>query len=489
MGYTVFYGGQNLKDDRAAWDSCGTDYIVRTNVEKTSFADSRRRRRYWCASPTSSNIGWKGDGTGGQACSGLGSVSALGGGQNGFTGKDQHFPGKFAGYKCAVSTPRNCTEWGTRGSGWMRMPYCKKYEDLPMGPKLKTWSGDSKMTTAGVKDNDGKFKSLWDQIVFGVKTQYDTSDGFCADAKNLSTVVHKDGRTCYEMLKGAGQQALADTKTKSYCESATGRMDEKCKCYNVTGSGFLDNCRKNPTWPGCKELIPRISELEKLLKGSNLTLAEIGNADCIVPDICGNAGIYIPSGGKPVCETKMEVCNQVMKQDNVEAYGDLKSIQSCNFSGENSLANIQKRKDEEKAAAAAAAVAAKKKDEEKAKAAAAAKKKKDEDAKKKKAADAKKSAAKKAADAKKKKAADAKKKKAADAKKKKAADAKKKKAADAKKKAPAPAPSAAPATKPGGMPQQTQIGLAVGGVIVLISCLLFLMMMMRGGGGGGGRRR
>ena len=66
-----------------------------------------------------------------------------------------------------------------------------------------------------------------------------------------------------------------------------------------------------------------------------------------------------------------------------------------------------------------------------------------------------------------------------------------KKAADTEKKAPAPAPSAAPAVggglaKPGGMPQQTQIGLAVGGVVVLISCLLFLMMMMRGGGG---RRR
>jgi hypothetical protein len=317
---------------------------------------------------------------------------------------------------------------GTTGSGWLKRQFCKKYETPSMGPQLKTWSGDSKMTTAGVKDNDGKFQSLYDQIVFGIKTQYDTSDGFCADAKNLSTVVHKDGRTCYEMLKGAGQQALADTKTKSYCESATGRMDEKCKCYNVTGSGFLDNCRKNPNWPGCKELIPRISELEKLLKGSNLTLAEIGNADCIVPDICGNAGIYIPSGGKPVCETKMEVCNQVMKQDNVKAYGDLKSIQSCNFSGENSLDNVQARRDAEKAAAAAAAVAAKK-----------------------------------------------------------AADAKKKapSPASASKKAPAAGGGLA---KPGGMPQNTKIAIGVGGVVVLCCCLLLMMMMMSGGGGGRRRR-
>src|SRR5210317_2569507 len=100
MGYTVFYGGQNLKDDRSAWDSCGTDYTIRTNVEKTSFLDSRRRRKYWCASPTSSNIGWKGDGTGGQACSGLGSVTALGGNDS-YIGRSENFNNAFAGYKCA----------------------------------------------------------------------------------------------------------------------------------------------------------------------------------------------------------------------------------------------------------------------------------------------------------------------------------------------------------------------------------------------------
>jgi hypothetical protein len=353
-------------------------------------------------------------------------------------------------------------------TGLIKTRYCKKYENLPMGPQIKTWSGDSKMTTAGANDNNRKFKSLYDQIVFGIQTQFGMSTGFCADAKNLSTVVHKDGRTCYQMLKGAGQQALADTKTATYCATAEGRKDEKCKCYNVAGSGFLNRCKANPTWAGCKEIMPRINELQTLLKGSNLKEDDFGNADCIVPDICGGAGVYIPSGGKPNCAKKMEVCNQVMNQDNVKAYGDLKAIQSCNFTGANSLENVQKKRDAEKAAAA------------------------------KKALDAK-------------KAADAKKKRDADAKKKRDAAAKKKKTpapapAPASKKAPAtsrtpsesPAPAtasaAAPATggglaKPGGMPQQTQIGLAVGGVVVLISCLLFLMMMMMGGGGGGRRRR
>jgi len=479
MGYTVFYGGHNpnKQHDRASWNACGTDYQTDNNVEKTSCAGicHRRRRRYWCVNPTSSKIGWKSDGSGGQACSGIGSVSGLGGGQAGFAGKDQHFPGKFAGYKCAVSTPRKCVDWGTTGSGWMKRPYCKKYETPSMGPQLKTWSGDSKMTTAGAKDNNGKFKNLYDQIVFGVETRYGNSTGFCADAKNLSTVVHKDGRTCYQMLKGAGQQALADTKTATYCATAEGRKDEKCKCYNVAGSGFLNRCKANPTWAGCKEIMPRINDLQKLLKGSNLKEDDFGNADCIVPDICGGSGIYIPSGGKPNCAKKMEVCNQVMNQENVKAYGDLKAIQSCNFTGANSLENVQKRRDAEKAAAAAAAVAAKK-----------------------------------AADA-----AAAKKKRDAAAKKKRDAAAKKKRDAAAKKKAPSPAstskkaptasrtPSGSPApaassaaapsvggglAKPGGMPQNTKIAIGVGGVVVLCCCLLLMMMMMSGGGGGRRRR-
>ena len=490
MGYTVFYGGSNPKkqSDRSSWNNCGTDYQVQTNVEKTS-RGFRRRRRYWCASPTGSKIGWKGDGTGGQACAGLGSVSGLGGGEAGFTGKDQHFPGKFAGYKCAVATPRVCVEKGVRERRFfgrvIKTPYCKRYEDESMGPKLKTWSGDSKMTTAGANDNDRKFKSLYDQIVFGIETRYGTSTGFCADAKNLSTVVHRDGRTCYEMLQGAGQKALADTKTATYCATAAGRKDEKCKCYNVAGSGFLNRCKANPTWAGCKEIMPRINELQKLLKGSNLKEDDFGNSDCIVPDICGGPGVYIPSGGKPNCAKKMEVCNQVMNQDNVKAYGDLKAIQSCNFTGANSLDNVQKRRDAEKAAAAKKALDAKN-------AAAAAKRKRDAAAAAKKKRDA-------AAAAKRKRDAAAKKKRDAAAKKKTPAPASSSKKAPAASRTPSGSPAPAPAAssaaapaaggglaKPGGMPQNTKIAIGVGGVVVLCCCLLLMMMMM---GGGGGRRR
>jgi len=353
MSYEVFYGGNNAGQyDREGWNPCGTHYQVRTEIQKTSTFGARRRRRYWCINPTNSKIGWQANGTGGSACAGLGAQRPLGGGESGFSGKDQHFPGNFAGYKCIVGA------------------------NSVHGGNLKAWSSDSKMNTASVRGNDQKPKSLWEQLIFGVQTRYGTTNGFCADAKNLSTVVHRDGRTCYQMLQGAGQKALADTKTDTYCATPVGRMDEKCKCINVAGSGFLNRCKANPRWAGCKEIMPRINELQTLLKGSNLTEDDFGNSDCIVPDICGGSGIYMPGSGKPNCAKKMEVCNQVMNQENVKAFGNLKAVQSCNFTGANSLDNVQKKRDEKKAATAKAALDDKKRKEE----AAAAEKKRKEDA-------------------------------------------------------------------------------------------------------------
>jgi len=325
MGYDVYYKGYADGFDNHGWDGCDAslDYSTGSNVEKTSKALGvyhRRRRRYECIKKTSTKIGWKSGGTGGNPCntSEFGALRTPLGGNSDFGGRDENFPGAFAGYKCSRTTVN--------------------------GALLKGWSGDPTMTGANAMDNNGTSKNLYDQLVFGIKTSDGESAGFCADAKNLSTVVNEDNRTCYGMLQGAGDKALADSKTQLYCETTAGRTDEKCKCYNVTGSGFLEKCRANPTWAGCNEMMPKIVELEYLLKGSNLTVEQIGNADCIVPDICGGT-VYVPNAGKPVCEIKMEVCNQIMNQKDVKAYGDLESIQSCEFTGENSLDKLQERND------------------------------------------------------------------------------------------------------------------------------------------------
>jgi hypothetical protein len=344
-----------------------------------------------------------------------------------------------------------------------------------------------------------------------------TGTGYCLKKEHLA--VKFGNQTCFQLIAAKINQAKADQLARDYCKTGNGRKDPKCKCLNVAGSTFIRDCRANPSWAGCNEIMPRITGLQKLLKGSNLREADFGNADCIVPGICSGS-VYRPLSGVPSCAKKMEVCNQVMNQKNVKAYGDLKAIQSCNFTGSNSLANVQKKRDAAAAAkkkAAAAAVKKKRDDAAKKKRDAAAKKKRDAAAKKKRdaAAKRKRDAAATAAANKKKAAAAAAAKKAgatqaqaaagATAAKKKAAAAAA--AAAAKKAGATPAEAAAagaaaaastaPAAgvglaKPGGvgMGQNAKIGVGVGILLLSCCCLVVMMMMMGGGGdGGGGRRR
>ena len=106
MGYTVFYGGHKQAGqwDYDGWDCNGA--IAHSDWNKrVQRYPARRRRRFHCLKNESSKIGWQGNGTGDQACSGLGSVQNVGGGilQDNYVGKNENFSGAFAGYKCTIS--------------------------------------------------------------------------------------------------------------------------------------------------------------------------------------------------------------------------------------------------------------------------------------------------------------------------------------------------------------------------------------------------
>ena len=388
------------------------------------------------------------------------------------------FPGAHFGFKCSV--PSNKIHWLINGN-------------------------TSHVNSAGATNSAGTRKTIREQLLFGatMKGGQQTGTGYCLKKEHLA--VKFGNQTCFQLIAAKINQAKADQLARDYCKTGNGRKDPKCKCLNVAGSTFIRDCRANPSWAGCNEIMPRITGLQKLLKGSNLREADFGNADCIVPGICSGS-VYRPLSGVPSCAKKMEVCNQVMNQKNVKAYGDLKAIQSCNFSGSNSLANVQKKRDAAAAAKkkAAAAAVKKKRDaaaKKKRDAAAAAKRKRDAAAtaaaNKKKAAAA--AAAKKAGatQAQAAAAATAAKKKAAAA----AATAAAKKAgatpAQAAAAGAAASASTAPAAgvglaKPGGvgMGQNAKIGVGVGILLLSCCCLVVMMMMMGGGGdGGGGRRR
>ena len=272
-----------------------------------------RRTRFGCVNACGNKIQYR-PGVNGHPCSGAAEIKGI---PVNISLQDK------SGIKGAIGNPQ--------GAFWCRF-------DIN-GAKLKSYSGDTRMTSAG----DGS-RSIYEQLLFGAnKGSSYRSEGFCAKIQNLNTVVHNDGRTCYGMISNA-----ADKKTKGilYCQS--NRTDPKCKCVNVTGNNFLQTCEQNPTWAGCNEVLKGQDDLKKI--GLTSASGLYGNADCLAPGIC-SGDVYEPMTNLQACANKNAVCNQILKLDNITAYADMKTAQSCNINFEAE----QKKKDDAKKAAAAAA--------------------------------------------------------------------------------------------------------------------------------------
>lgn len=185
--------------------------------------------------------------------------------------------------------------------------------------------------------------SIYHQLIYGssIGGQYNSA-GFCENVANLPKVVNKDGRTCFDMIKDGISQSTANLKGIQYC--AANPTDTRCRCINVSGSDFLQKCKQNPSWAGCKEVNKAISELEKA--GVKSATGLFGNADCIVPQICSGNDVYQPQSRMQACANKMAICNQVMALDNIKAAAGIQAAQACNINFEAE----QKKKDDAKAA-------------------------------------------------------------------------------------------------------------------------------------------
>ena len=185
--------------------------------------------------------------------------------------------------------------------------------------------------------------SIYHQLIYGstIGGQYNSA-GFCENVANLPKVVNKDGRTCFDMIKDGISQSTANLKGIQYC--VANPTDTRCRCINVSGSDFLQKCKQNPSWAGCKEVNTAISELEKA--GVKSATGLFGNADCIVPQICSGNDLYQPQSRMQACANKMAICNQVMALDNIKAAAGIQAAQACNINFEAE----QKKKDDAKAA-------------------------------------------------------------------------------------------------------------------------------------------
>lgn len=306
----VYYAPQDARDFDAGGCPGGT--ISRNRKGRSG------SRRHWCIRADSGNLRYDSSGSGHNPCRGLGGASLIGGGVNGgggqndFTGRSRNFSNAPAALKC---TNVNVTDGN-----------------------LRSWSGSDHMLRGGAIDDSGTFKSLYTQTLFGISTSAGGTRGYCSELSNLNKVVHRDGKTCYDMLSNAVQQKAQGIQ---FCKQNP--RDPKCKCINVAGAGFIDYCKKNPTLPGCNEVVKGISDFEKA--GLKSATGLFGNADCIVPNVC-SGDVFQPLSPVPACANKTAICNQILELDNVQAAAGIQAAQACNINFEAE----QKKKDEAKIA-------------------------------------------------------------------------------------------------------------------------------------------
>ena len=395
-----------------------------------------RRTRFECAKACGPHVQYA-RGSGGHPCAGASEIKGIpinisGSDHVGLRGSFSNAPGAF---------------------------WCRFNDDANT---MKAASGRRENTIGGQGG-----KSVYDQLIFGNRVGGYAEDGYCSNANRMGHVVHNDGRTCFQMIKGKLGEAAAKVKAIQYCEK--NRTDPKCKCINVAGSGFIDRCRQNPNWAGCKEVLAGIKDFENA--GLKSATGLYGNADCIVPNIC-SGDVYEPNTRLSACANKMAICNQIMKLDNIEAFGDVKAAQGCNID----FAAEQAKRDKTKSMAQSAAEADKRRKEEADAAAAAAKKAAADKAATDKAATDKAAAAKLAAD---KAAAKAKAAGASPAEVQAAAD---KAAADVESK---PVEDFVKPTGFGGF-STTQLAIGGGGAFLLCCCCLIILILATSGGGNGG---
>ena len=224
-------------------------------------------------------------------CKGLGSSTLIGGGTNSrgnwnnYTGKSEHYDNAEFAFKCSIPDSR-------------------------VAQNIKAWSTSPHMTTARVKEGSS-YKNLWEQIIKGVRTTSVNSSAFCEKLENLTTVVHNDGRTCYDMIG----EALKKSLRVQHC--ANNPNDERCACYNISKHatrGCLENANKNK--PGCKEVVAGFNKYP----AAAVTEFDVKNFEttCFATGICSRPGQYLPENQPNACNQTIAVCKQ-----EAHLYGDI----------------------------------------------------------------------------------------------------------------------------------------------------------------------
>jgi len=204
------------------------------------------RRRHWCVSangqcdgnPNSSNyqgsdctggdhIRYNSSNQGHNPCKSANAIKYLTAGMNGFSAKDNSdFQNSDIGLKC---------DFHAINDGILRGWHGGTNSHLKNHAGVKGHRGDGQ--------GQHKFRSIWEQALFGIKTSSGTENaGYCLNTANLMKDV--GGGTCYDKIKDEITATKAEAEARKWCES--NRSNPKCKCINVVeagGTNFINHCK------------------------------------------------------------------------------------------------------------------------------------------------------------------------------------------------------------------------------------------------------
>ena len=176
-------------------------------------------------------------GNGHNPCKNLNGAEFIGGGVDGsgnqtdFPGRSKNFGNANAALKCRLNN----------------------YTDASLRSWYKSGHIDVTGSTGTRGDGSGtnKFRTFYEQLLFGIKTDAGTQlTGYCDNVSNLMKDV--GGGTCYDKIKSVINNEKAEADARKWCK--TNRSDPKCKCVNVVeegGTNFINHCKgKFEVYPG-----------------------------------------------------------------------------------------------------------------------------------------------------------------------------------------------------------------------------------------------
>lgn len=201
----------------------------------------------------------------------------------------------------------------------------------------------------------------------GQATYNEILKDYCGRGANIKT------NGCAPLNTGDGASGTFETLARAYCDTATGKSDSWCSCYNVkkhaTDGSF---CNSNSTATGCQSMKDTFGLLVEKTPSDQKALWS-GMEACF-GGVCGTGNIFKPTGYNDNCNRPVNVCIQdftieSLVDTNLQAAciidsgsGDGPSVddqgQIGNDDAEQAIAKDNLKKAEQELADAEAAVAA-----------------------------------------------------------------------------------------------------------------------------------